>query len=160
MNIWRLVPHHIYPKDMAQWNCREGVIALGWGWTGSLDNLVFDSEADVKQIVQDRHPGITNAANAARSLWHLYHDMQPGDTVILSASGARVAAMRVIGEYYFVSGDPQNSYEHRRKAEMVSVDTNRLWHAAGKAAPGERVYAALVRCARRLSEAEFAALAD
>lgn len=125
---------------------------------GDLRQQVFYTEAELKQIVAERHPGSNSWANGGRSLWRLFHDMQIGDLVIISAAGSRVATMRVTGDYYFLRGDAQNSYEHRRKAEVVQIDPNQLWQIAGKAAPGEGIYTTLIRCTNPLNDAEFAAL--
>jgi len=162
MNVWRLIAHHEHPTEVAEWSRREGVIAIGWGWMGDLRQQVFYTEAELKQIVAERHAGfsVNSRVNGGRSLWRLYHDMQIGDLVIISASGSRVLTMRVTGGYYFVGDEAPKYYEHRRKAEVVPIDPNRLWQIAGKAAPGEGVYTTLIRCANPLSDAEFDALVD
>ena len=129
---------------------------------GDLRRQVFYSEAELKQIVSDRHPGYSasSRANGGRSLWRLYHEMQIGDLVIISASGSRKLTMRVTGDYYFTNADATHYYEHRRKAEAVPIDPNILWQAANGRAPGEGVFTALIRCERTLSEAEVNALTD
>ena len=84
--------------------------------------------------------------------------MKEDDLVIVSAGGHRALTMWVTGPYYFDNTDVTHSYEHRRKAEPVPIDPNRLWEEAGGIAPGEGVRMTLVRCARRLSGAEIQAL--
>lgn len=163
MNIWRLIPHHEQPVKFAEWSRRKGVLAIGWGQMGDLRQQRFHSEAEMKRLVADTHDYSTNSkVNGGFSLWRFYHEMQIGDLVIISASGSRKQTMRVTGDYYFVNlgDDPSHDYEHRRKAEVVPIDPNRLWQAANRVAPGEGVYSTLVRCDRQLTEAEVNALTD
>lgn len=157
MNIWRLVAHHERPEEVAEWSRRERTIAIGWGGTGDLNLNNFQNEGELKKIVAIKHPKSTNSSNGGRSLWRLYDELQIGDLVILSASSSRVATMRVTSDYFFV-GDEPNYYEHRRRAEVVPIDPNKLWQIAGKAAPGEGVYSTLIRCAKSLGDAEYNAL--
>ncbi len=164
MNIWRLIPHHIDPAKYAEWSRNKGTIAIGWGQMGDLRNHVFHDVNGLKQITARAHSTYpTNSkVNGGNSLWRLYHEMQKGDLVIISAKGSRKLTMRVTGDYYFVGtlDDPSHYYEHRRKAEVVLIDPNRLWHIAGGAAPGEGKYSTLIRCANALAEAEADALTD
>ena len=162
MNVWRLIPHHEYPVDLVEWSRDNGTIAIGWGQMGNLNRLAFHTEDELKGIVKDRHMGYSSGscANGGRSLWRLHHEMRKGDLVIISASGSRRLTMRVTGDYYFKADDPTHSYEHRRKAEVVPINPDRLWHAAGRAGPGEGVYGTLVRCARTLTEAQANALTE
>lgn len=166
MNIWRLIPYHIHDRapELAAWSRQKCVLAIGWGQTGDLRQYPVQNEAQMKRLVADTHlrPDYTtnSQVNGGRSLWRFYHEMQEGDLVIISTSGSRQQAMRVTGGYYFVpSGeDTSHHYEHRRKAEVVPIDSDRLWHFSGKAAPGEGIYSTLVRCARSINDAEVKAL--
>ena len=164
MNIWRLIPSHDDPAGVAKWSRRNGIIAIGWGQMGNLNLLPFQTEAELRQIVAEAHPSYTtnSQVNGGRSLWRFHHDMQVGDLVILSAKGSRKVTMRVIGDYYFVNmgEDPTHYYEHRRKAEVVSIDPDRLWYATNRAAAGEGIYGTLVRCDRKLTVPEVEALTD
>ncbi len=162
MNIWRLVAHHVHPAQMAEWSRKNGVIAIGWGGVGDLRNHSFGSEPELRRLIARGHPAssASNCVNGGASLWRLYREMQKGDLVIISASGWRALTMRVTGDYYFVDNDPSNSYEHRRKAEVVSIDPNRLWQSAGGMTPGENIRRTLIRCARTFTEAEAHALTD
>lgn len=160
MNIWRLMSHHQRPQEVAEWIRREGVVAIGWGGTGNLDKQHFYNEAELKRIVNGSHPSAINCANGGRSLWRLYKEMQKGDLVIISAAGSRTVTMRVTGDYHFDDAETPKYYEHRRKAEVVPLDPNRLWQIAGRGAPGEGIYGTLIRCTNSLSEADFNALVD
>jgi hypothetical protein len=162
MNVWRLIPHHIDPFAFADWSRSKGALAIGWGQMGDLRQCDTHNEAEMKRLVAEAHPDYSpgSKANGGRSLWRFYHEMQVGDLVIISASGSRKQTMRVTGYYYFVKlgDDPSHYYEHRRKAEVVPIDPNRLWQAVGRVASGEGVYSTLVRCTRSLTEAEADAL--
>lgn len=167
MNIWRLIPYHVRDRapELAAWSRQKGVLAIGWGQMKDLRQYSIQNEAQMKRLVADTHlrPGYTtnSQVNGGCSLWRFYHEMQEGDLVIISTSGSRQQTMRVIGEYYYVpSGeDTSHHYEHRRKAEVVPINPDRLWHFADGAAPGEGIYSTLVRCARGITEAEVKALA-
>ena len=161
MNIWRLIPYHVRDRapELAEWSRKNGVLAIGWGQMGELEQYSVRSETQMKRLVADNHPDYpTNSkVNGGRSLWRFYHEMQVGDLVIVSASGSRRQTMRVTGEYYFVplGEDTSHYYEHRRKAEAVRIDPDHLWKLSGGAAPGEGIYSTLVRCGRGITEAEF-----
>ncbi len=157
MNIWRLIAHHERPAEMAEWSRRQGVIAIGWGGTDDLHQQHFRNEAGLKRLVAETHTGssVSNCVNGGCSLWRLYNDMKRGDLVIVSASGWRALTMRVTGDYYFVGDDPLNSYEHRRRAEVVAIDPNHLWQLSGGMAPGENIRRTLIRCARTVTETEL-----
>lgn len=161
MNIWRLISHHEVPAEMAEWSRRHGVIANGWGGVGDLREASFDSEAGLKRLTISSHPhsSVSNCVNGGCSLWRLYSEMQKGDLVIISASSWRPLTMRVISDY-FVNNDASNSYEHRRKAEVVPIDADQFWRLLGGKAPGENIRRTLIRCARTLTDAEFKALAE
>ena len=162
MNIWRLIANNWHPMEMAEWSRREGAIAVGWGGIGDLRKRRFGSEAELKQLTANNNLGgnVSNWVNGGGSLWRLHSEMQIGDLVIISASIRRVLTMRVTGDYYFVDNDPSNSYEHRRKAEVVLIDPNGLWQFSGGMATGENIRRALIRCARTLTEEEYNALSD
>lgn len=164
MNIWRLIPHHEDSARFAEWSRRQGVLAIGWGRMGDLSRYDVHNETEMKRLVADAHSDFSpgSKANGGRSLWRFYNVMQVGDLVIISASGSRRQTMRVTGDYYFVKpgDDPSHYYEHRRQAEVVPIDPNRLWQAVDRVAGGEGVYSTLVRCTRSLTEAEADALTD
>lgn len=162
MNIWRLITHHEQGEEVAKWSGREGAIAIGFGGTGDLNKQHFRNASELTQIIAAHHPhaSVSNYVNGGRSLWRLYREMQQGDLVILSAGSAgRVLTMRVNGGYYFVGDEYPPYYEHRRKAEAVPIDPNRLWQLSGGAAEGESIRRTLIRCARTLTETEYQALA-
>ena len=164
MNIWRLIPYHVKDRaaELAEWSRRNETIAIGWGGTDDLGKQRFSSEAEMKRIVADAHPDFVpnSKVNGGKSLWRFYKEMQIGDLIIISAAGSRKQTMRVTGDYYYAHDDPYHHYEHRRKAEVVPIDANILWHAANKVAPGEGIYTTLVRCDRRLTQADVIALTD
>lgn len=162
MNIWRLIAHHQRPAEMAEWSRRQGVIAIGWDGMKDLRNQRFGNETELKRLTAHTHPGssVSNCVNGGCSLWRLYSEMKKGDLVIVSASGWRALTMRVTGDYYFVDNDPLNSYEHRRKAEVVPIDPNRLWQFSGGMAAGENIRHTLIRCAHSINDAEIMALTD
>jgi len=157
MNIWRLIAHHERPAEMAEWSRRQGVIAIGWGGMGDLRHQPFGDETGMKRLTADTHASssVSNCVNGGCSLWRLHSEMRKGDLVIVSASGWRALTMRVTGDYYFAGNDPLNSYEHRRKAEVVEINPDHLWQLSGGMAAGENIRRTLVRCARSLSEAEL-----
>lgn len=166
VNVWRLIPYHRKERaaEFAEWIRREGTLAIGWGGIADLSQLHFRDEAQLRRLVAEACPGNTpnSRANEGRSLWRFYSQMQIGDLVIVSASGTRTQTMRVTGGYYYVNNadDPTHHYEHRRRAEVVPIDPNRLWHVTGGAAQGEGIYSTLVRCGQPLSEAEVNLLSD
>ena len=59
MNVWRLIPHHEYPKEMAEWSRREGAIAIGWGGMGDLRQHHFHSDSELKQLTARTLPGFS-----------------------------------------------------------------------------------------------------
>jgi predicted Mrr-cat superfamily restriction endonuclease len=150
-------PEHA--KNVAQWSRREGVIAIGWGLTGDLRQQQFRDKKELTRLVIQSHPmlSIRRCANSGPSLWNLYREMHIGDLVILNTNG-RSLTMRITGNYYFIAGEHPPYYEHRRKAEAVPIDPNRLWQVSGGGAQGEGIYSSLIRCANTLNEAEFEAL--
>ncbi len=161
MKIWRLITHHELGEEVARWSRREGAIAIGFGGTGDLSQRHFRNASELTQIIAAHHShnSVSNCVNGGRSLWRLYSEMQNGDLVILSAGSARrVLTMRVTGGYFFVGDEYPPYYEHRRKAEAVSVDPNRLWKISGGAAEGESIRRTLIRCANTLTETEYKAL--
>lgn len=162
MNIWRLMSHHKYPAEFAEWSKVNGTIAIGWGSLGDSRNLPIGSEADLKRLTISCHPqsSISNCVNGGSSLWRLYKEMRNGDVVIISASSSRPLTMRVAGDYYFVNDDASNSYEHRRKADVVPIDADQLWRFSGGKAQGENIRRTLICCAHPLTEAEFQTFAD
>lgn len=164
MNVWRLIPHHEDAAKFSEWSRRQGVLAIGWGRMGDLTQYDVQNESEMKQLVADAHPEYSpgSKAHGGRSLWRFRNVMQVGDLVIISASGSRKQTMRVTGDYYFVrlGDDPSHYYEHRRKAEVVPIDPNRLWQAVDRVATGEGVYSTLVRCTRSLTAEEANALAN
>jgi hypothetical protein len=88
--------------------------------------------------------------------------MEPGDLVILSRGNPGVV-MEVVGIYEYA--DPPNvppmmrDYLHQRAAQVVRIDADRLWRAAGAVeAEGEIIYQALVRCDRPISGLAVAGL--
>ncbi len=149
MKVWRLMAHHEFPERAAQWSQREGVLAIGWGETGDLNKQRFSTQDDLVQIVKRSH---SNSSNGGRSLWRLHQEIGIGDSVILSANGRRVAVFRVTSEYSYVGGEYPIYYEHRRKAELLPIDPDRLWHLAGGMASGQSVYQTLVCCDRSLAD--------
>lgn len=161
MNIWKLIPHRDYPSEATAWIQREGIIAIGWGGIGDLAEHDFQNEAELTQIIKETYPGIKNSSNGGKSLWRLSHMMQKGDLVIISANKSRIVTMRVTGDYYYLwagGGDTATSYEHRRRAEVTTIDPNQLWQAADKTALGEGKYSTLVRCTNSLSDADIHAM--
>ena len=166
MNVWRLIPYHVKERkdELAEWSRKQETIAIGWGGTGDLGQEPFLNEAEMKQIVAAAHPDfVTNSkVNGGCSLWRFHNEMQVGDLVIITGTGSRKQTMRVTGGYYFVNpgDDPSHHYEHRRKAKVVPINPDRLWRAVNGVASGERIYSTLVRCERKLNEAEVIALSD
>ncbi len=156
MNVWRLMAHHEYPAEMAEWSRRQGVLAIGWGGVGDLSKQQAHNEEEMKRLVKSTHPGVpsNNWVNGGCSLWRLYSEVRQGDLVIISASSWRALTMRVTGDYYFDDEDASNSYEHRRKGEVVPIDPDWLWHFADGKASGANIRHTLIRCANTLTEAE------
>jgi len=143
----------------AEWSRRDGVIAMGHGTTGDLRKCQFRNADDIRRLVaatdSRRTPG--GCSNDGRSMWRLFSEMKVGDLVILNAPGP-FCTIRVTGDYFFVAGEFPPKYEHRRKAQEVPINPTALWRLAGGAAPGQGVYAALIKCARELTEAEYYSL--
>ena len=166
MNVWRLISFHMpeHSVHFADWMRKNGTLAIGWGGMGDLNKQEFLNEEQLKWILKSTHPNNSpgSCANGGRSLWRFHHEMEIGDLVIISASGSREHTMRVTGDYYYVNNgdDPSHGYEHRRKAEVVRNDPNHLWQTVNKVAQGEGVYSTLVRCDRKLTEAEVVKLTD
>lgn len=158
MNIWRLKIHHD-PNQYDQvlhWSETQRMIAIGWGDTGDLRNLAPREPQDIARHLAVVSPDRTTSSrsNAGNSLWRLYSEMRIDDLVILN-SNHREKTMRVRGNYFFKDGEYPPYYEHRRKAEALPVDPNRLWHRSGGAAAGQSIYSTLVRCANGITEAEL-----
>ena len=154
MNIWRLKIHHDPEQydQVLRWSKAEGVIAISWGDTGDLRDLAAGEAKDIAKhlaVVSPWRSG-SNRNNAGHSLWRLYSEMQIGDVVILN-SNHREVTMRVAGDYFFQDGEYPR-YEHRRKAEALSIDPNRLWQLSGGAAAGQSIYSTLVRCGDGVTE--------
>jgi len=166
MNVWKLIPYHVKDRrdEFAEWSRKHETIAIGWGGTGDLGRNPLPSAAEVKRRVAAAHPGfVTNSkVNGGSSLWRFHDEMQVGDLVIIAGTGPRKQTMRVTGEYYFVAtgDDPTHYYEHRRKAQVVPVNSDLLWRAVNGVASGEGVYSTLVRCSRQLTEADVVELSD
>ena len=157
MNIWRLISHHHTPAESAEWSRRHGTIAIGFGEIGDLREQSFGTEGDLKRLAVKVRPASTISQNVSGgcSLWRLYSEMKKGDLIIMSDGARRVFTMRVTGDYYFEATDPTHYYEHRRKAEVVPIDPDRLWQFSGGAAAGENIRRTLVRCGRTLTEEEL-----
>src|SRR5688500_6587109 len=161
MTVWRLILHHEkqFIEQAIQWSRREGFVAIGWGRMGDLRGVPLRTVEELTQVVARCHPHETrsNHVHGGRSLWRFFKEMKKGDLIILSTGGGRVQTMRVTGGYYFVDHEHPR-YEHRRPAEPVGIDPDRLWRAAGGMAPGQMIYSTLIRCARELSDADLNSL--
>jgi predicted Mrr-cat superfamily restriction endonuclease len=159
MNVWRLMVSHVPGPRVADWSQREGVIAIGHGGTGDLRNCNFRNADDLRQLVSAADPGrsVGGCSNDGRSMWRLYDEIKVGDLIILNTD-KRFLTMRVTGDYYYVPNEFPPYYEHRRNAEAVPIDPNILWGAAGRAAPGQGIYAAIIRCSNQLTDAGYNAL--
>lgn len=158
INVWRLIAGHESPSAAAAWSAREGIIAVGWA-TGDLRERTAWGEAEIANLARSAHPTnhSSNIANAGRSLWRMYQVVQVGDLVIIVAR-KRVLTMRVTGDYYYIGGEYTANtphYEHRRKAEVVPIDPDRLWESAGGRASGENVYSTLIRCSNSLTTSQY-----
>ena len=159
MNVWRLMAYHddTYKSQVMQWTRENGVIAIGWGNTGDLNDRSFRNAEDLTKLVGRTHNiSPSNHANGGSSLWRLVRLMQVGDLVIVKTSSDAVT-MRVTGNYYFVSGE-QPYYEHRRNAELTHIDPYWLWERSGSVAPGEGKRRTLIRCTRAMTDDELSAI--
>ena len=155
MNTWRLIAHREHAKEVVQWSRSKGVVAIGWGGTGDLRKRRFRIEEELTQLVADSHPDSRNYVDGGRSLWRFYNEMGEGDLVIISTGRLRTLTMRVASDYSFVDGEYPPYYAHRRGAEALPVDPNRLWQLSGGPAQGENIRRTLIRCAHVFSDAEF-----
>lgn len=159
MNVWRLIAHHEYPRQEADYYLREKMFAIGWSGTEDLRQHSFQNAKELTSLVAATHPfSVSSCVNGGRSLWHLHSGVQNGDLVIVSAHGQRVVTMRVTGDYYYNGDEEPAHYGHRRRAEAVPIDANRLWQVSGGMAAGENIRRTLIRCAHPISEVEFDAL--
>jgi len=161
MNIWRLMAHHQPERYEAtvNWSRTNGVIAIGAGGVGDLRHTPCRNEHELFRVKLHNDPNATPsyASSICRSLWRFRHQMQVGDLVILTTDH-RALVMRVTGDYFFVDPLPPFYYEHRRKAEPIPVDPNRLWALSGGVAAGENVRRTLFRCENEINEDELKAL--
>ena len=174
VNVWRLMAHHVKSCQlpMIQWAIANNRIAIGWD-VGSLAQARYATPGDIQKEVRKRFRGQGppgEKSTAGIQLWNIRggegafhpgvgavphpHDlvMQCEDLVILKPSGwPQSVVMRVTGAYEYVpspcSGNFQWLYPHRRKAvHMAGYDPRTLWEKAGRLAPDQDKFNALVRC--------------
>jgi len=154
LNVWRLIPHHekddTRRRDVIGWSIREGLIIIGWGKMGSLENHLPGSSDEITNLIERYDPGKTNKYQGGRSLWRFYKGgLKQGDLVILGGYPwpAYNCVMQVAGDYQFHTEPLFDGYQHIRKAKLiVGLNAHRLWDLANGIDPEQITYDALVKC--------------
>ena len=101
MNIWRLIAHHEDPVAAIEEMKARNRIAVGWSLVKDLSRLAIARPSDISDLIRSSYPNLQNAHLGGPSLWNLFHKMQIGDLVILSARGARNSVFEVVGPYTY-----------------------------------------------------------
>ncbi|HDR9093071.1 HNH endonuclease [Burkholderia vietnamiensis] len=157
MNIWRLIAHHEDPVAAVEEMKARNRIAVGWSLVKDLSRLAIARPSDISDLIRSSYPNLQNAHLGGPSLWNLFHKMQIGDLVILSARGARNSVFEVIGPYTYEHDAGQIlGYAHQRAACLTSIDPDTLWSKSGTSvAEGQNVRWTLAACIKS-PEAESA----
>jgi hypothetical protein len=163
ITVWRLITHHTDPEHTLRWVRRTGRLAIGWGRIGHIGKQGYLSPRDISEAISEFYPGIGNAGSGGACLYNFYFSMRPGDLVILSIGGSRSLVMEVEGGYEFKNTPeepPIGDYQHQRKASILPIDPDALWHCAGSGPiDGQSIRWALVQCRKPIDAATKAKLA-
>ena len=151
-NVWRLIAHHENSVDVVPLIRREGRVWMGWHEAGDLRVNPYGSPKEITRTLQHELPtrSSSNCANGGVCLWRFYHDMQPGDLVIVSSKRGRELVVEVVGPYEWLPepGPPLTpDYRHSRRVRLTGLDPDTLLAQAGGMAAGENVRWTLFRCA-------------
>jgi predicted Mrr-cat superfamily restriction endonuclease len=151
MQIWRLIAHHSNPADAVETFPQASKIAIGWSQVGDLNAHRPANAPEIAVLIKKSIPGIKNAALGGPSLWRFYHEMMPGDHVIVSDGQRRHYVMEVTGPYRFTEGEVVG-YGHWRSANKVPLDPEVLWRQCGRMpGKGESIRWTLCRLERTIS---------
>lgn len=130
-------PHR---QDFMRWFKADGLIALGWGWSGDLNHANPGNQHVIAGWILPHAPG-----TGGRCLWDFWHEMTAGDIVILR-DGRNIVDLATIEDYYFDNTYSSNAspfirgqeYYHRRRAHPAEGGiqlANSIWNAT-HVAPG------------------------
>jgi len=153
-NVWRLIAaHNSDATGVVNLIRKTGQIRIGWGDTGDLSQSPCRSARDVSHAIWVAYPGSTNFRLGGSSLWRFYHEMQIGDSVVVSSKRGKQLTVEITGPYQWRPDPPPPltpDYRHCRTVALAGLDPNAIFNQARGMAVGENSRWTLFRCASQV----------
>lgn len=107
----------------------RGIMAIGWGEIGDLNEFV--SKDEIKQKMKACFGEGKSYKNAAHAVWQFLHEMKPGDIVFVKKGMYSIVGRGVVQSDYEYEADREDEF---RNVRQVNWTHNGEWPHPGQAA--------------------------